>query len=270
MKKYGFIGCGNMGGAIASAVAKTVPGECLFLSNRTKKKAEDLALTIGAMVSDNIEIAKNCDVIFLGVKPQMMEEVLGGISGYLKKRNTADFVLVTMAAALSIEDIRRMSGVDARVLRIMPNTPVSVGEGIVLYAYDEKLSEADAAEIMGSLKAAGECIALSEKLIDAGSVVAGCGPAFAQMFIEALADGGVAAGLPRKESVKLAAQMLLGSAKLTLVSGKTPGELKDAVCSPGGSTIEGVKALEDKGFRGAAIDAVLASYEKTLRMKTKK
>ena len=267
MKKYGFIGCGNMGGALALAVAKTVSGENIYLANKTVKKAEDLASKFGGKVSDNESIAKDCDVIFLGVKPQMMEGMLADIKSVLTARNPGDYVLVTMAAALTIEDIRRMAGGKARVLRIMPNTPVSVGEGIILYSYDDTLGEEAAEEIISVLKAAGECVNLPEKLIDAGSAVAGCGPAFAQMFIEALADGGVACGLPRDKATRLAAGMLKGSATLTLESGKTPGELKDAVCSPGGSTIEGVRALEEKGFRGAAMAAVSAAYEKTLKMK---
>ncbi|MBP5152452.1 MAG: pyrroline-5-carboxylate reductase [Lachnospiraceae bacterium] len=267
MKKYGFIGCGNMGGALALALSKTVSGDNIFLANKTAKKAEDLAVKTGGRVTDNKTVAKDCDVIFLGVKPQMMEGMLEDIKPVLLARDPGDYVLVTMAAALTIADIRSMAGGKARVLRIMPNTPVSVGEGIILYSYDDTLEKETAEEIIDALKAAGECVNLPEKLIDAGSAVAGCGPAFAQIFIEALADGGVACGLPRDKATRLAAGMLKGSATLTLTSGKTPGELKDAVCSPGGSTIEGVRALEEKGFRGAAMDAVSAAYEKTLKMK---
>ena len=266
-KTYGFIGCGNMGGAMARAVAKTVAGSDIYLSNRTSAKAEALAAELHANAVTNLDIARNCDYIFLGVKPQMMEEVLTDLSEFLKLRDSDSFVLVTMAAALSIADIRRMSGCDCRVLRIMPNTPASIGEGVILYAYDSTLDKETASDIILSLKGAGECVLLPEKLIDAGSAVAGCGPAFAQMFIEALADGGVACGLPRMESTLLAAKMLKGSAALTLESGSTPGELKDQVCSPGGSTIQGVRTLEKCGFRGAVMDAVIAAYDKTLDMK---
>lgn len=268
-KKYGFIGCGNMGGAIARAVSKTVPGSDIYLANRTVAKAKALAEELKANASDNLDIARNCDYIFLGVKPQMMAEVLSDISEFLKLRDPGSFVLITMAAALSIADIRSMAGCDCKVLRIMPNTPVSIGEGVVLYAYDSTLEKETVNEIIRALSEAGECVLLPEKLIDAGSAVAGCGPAFAQLFIEALADGGVACGLPRMEATLLAAKMLKGSAALTLTSGSTPGELKDQVCSPGGSTIQGVRVLEERGFRGAAMDAVIAAYDKTLDMKKK-
>ncbi len=266
-KKYGFIGCGNMGGAIAGAVAKRVDPKNIFLSNRTASKAQDLAGKIGGKAVTNEDIARDCDVIFLGVKPQMMEEVLGDISATLSKRHAGSFVLVTMAAALAIDDIRRMAGCPCKVIRIMPNTPVAIGEGVVLYAYDSKVDKETVNEVILALKEAGECVLLPEKLIDAGSAVAGCGPAYAELFIEALADGGVACGLPRMEATLLAAKMLQGSAALNLASGETPGELKDRVCSPGGSTIQGVRVLEERGFRGAAMDAVIAAYEKTLKMK---
>jgi len=266
MKKYGFIGCGNMGSAVAMAARKAMPGEQIYLANKTINKAESLAKKLKANVSSNDEIAKNCDYIFLGVKPQMMADMLANISSVLKVRKDR-FILVTMAAALSIEDIRKMAGGDYPVIRIMPNTPVSVGEGVIMYSYDDKVTADEVNEFTSSLKAGGKLVELPERLIDAGSAVAGCGPAFAEMFIEALADGGVACGLPRKQAIELASQMLLGSAKLTLTSKKAPGELKDAVCSPDGTTIQGVRTLEERGFRGAAMDAVIAAYDKTLALK---
>ena len=266
-KKFGFIGCGNMGGALALAVSRSDVDKEIILSNRTTEKAEKLAKEIGAVAANNREVFDSCDYIFLGVKPQMMKDVLSDAAPVLKKRPHGSFVLITMAAALTIDDIRNMAGVSCPVLRIMPNTPVSVGEGVVMYAYDEKISKASVDEIVRALEPAGECVPLPESLIDAGSAVAGCGPAFAQMFIEALADGGVACGLPRATAVRLASQMLLGSAKLTLTSGKNPGVLKDEVCSPGGTTIEGVRALEEHRFRAAAMAGVTAAYEKTLKLK---
>lgn len=266
MSTFGFIGCGNMGSAVSMAVRKAVPGDNIFLANKTVSKAEALAKKLKANVSSNEEIAEKCNYIFLGVKPQMMADMLKGISSELKARKDR-FILVTMAAALSIEDIRNMAGGDYPVIRIMPNTPVSVGEGVIMYSYDDKVTVEEIAEFTKALKAGGKLVELPERLIDAGSAVAGCGPAFAQMFIEALADGGVACGLPRKQAIELASQMLLGSAKLTLTSGKAPGELKDAVCSPGGTTIQGVRTLEERGFRGAAMDAVIAAYDKTLQLK---
>lgn len=171
------------------------------------------------------------------------------------------FVLVSMAAGLTMARVQEMAGAEYPVIRIMPNTPVSVGEGIIQYdslaVTEEELSAFTDALIHGGL-----LDPLPEKLIDAGSAVAGCGPAFADLFMEALADGAVACGLPRGKAQHYAAQMLLGAARLALESGSHPGQLKDAVCSPGGSTIAGVKALEDRAFRAACMEAVEAAYEK--------
>ena len=271
--KYGFIGCGNMGGALIRAAAAAVDPREIFISNRTAQKAELLAKETGVMFSDNMSIAESCDYIFLGVKPQNMAETISTVRDTLKARKD-DFVLVSMAAAVSIEDIRGMyctpsdgsSGKDVAVIRIMPNLPVSVGEGVILMS-SECVSEEQMECFKVLLSKAGLLIPVEEKLIDAGSAISGCGPAFAFMFIEALADGGVECGLPRKTAKTLAAQMLLGSAKQALSSGLHPEELKDNVCSPGGSTIAGVHALEEKAFRSACAGAVLSAYEKTLNMK---
>ena len=275
MIRVGFIGTGNMGGALAKAVARTDGNYEILLTNRTMDKAEKLAKTLkeefGAKAlaaSDNSRIAKEADYIFLGVKPQMMEDMLGSISDTLRLRaeNGGSFTLITMAAGLSIADIRKMAGGDYQAIRIMPNTPVEIGEGMILYSADNIGSEVKE-EFIRMLKKAGRLTELPESLIDAGSAVSGCGPAFAYMFTEALADGGVEAGLPRAKAYELAAQMLKGSAELVLESGKHPGELKDAVCSPGGTTIEGVRVLEEGGLRGLVMDAVIAAYEKNAALR---
>lgn len=266
MKKYGFIGCGNMGGALAEAVSKKIEPSSIYISNRTHEKAVSLAERLGAFATDNSTIARECDVIFLGVKPQMMEAMLTDIKDVLASR-TDRFVLVTMAAALTIDKIRAWAGGNYAIMRIMPNTPASVGAGVIIYSVDKYINSSETDEIVDALSESGMLIELPENQIDAASAVAGCGPAFADMFIEALADGGVACGLPRAVATKLAAKMVEGSGKLVLESGKTPGALREAVCSPGGTTIEGVRTLEEKGFRAAAMDAVIAAYDKTLRMK---
>jgi len=170
-----------------------------------------------------------------------------------------------MAAGLSIASIREMAGVDFPVIRIMPNTPAAIGRGMVLCCA-EGVSDAALQTFRAAMAGAGLLDFVEEKLIDAGSAVAGCGPAFAAMLIEALADGGVACGLPRAKAQLYAAQMLLGTAALALETGEHPGALKDAVCSPGGSTIQGVRALEARGFRSAAFEAVVAAYDKTLEL----
>jgi len=262
--KFAFIGTGNMGGALATAAAKAIGGNRVLLANRTVEKAQTLADRIGAKVVSNEQAAREGDCLFLGVKPQMMAGMLDGIRDALASRATP-CVLVTLAAGLDIAAIRRMAGGDYPVIRIMPNTPVAVGKGMVMCCADgvgPEMLEAFTSAMAG----AGVIDFVDEKLIDAGSAVAGCGPAFAAMLIEALADGGVACGLPRAKAQLYAAQMLLGTAALALESGQHPGALKDAVCSPGGSTIQGVRALEARGFRSAAFEAVVAAYDKTLEL----
>ena len=261
MANFGFIGTGNMGGALARAARKALSGDQILLSNRTAAKAEALAAELQCRAVDNETAAKEADYLFLGVKPQMMAALLAELQPVLSARRDR-FVLVTMAAGLTIADIQRMAGGDYPVLRIMPNTPAAIGEGMVLYAPGAGITEAEVQTFLDAMAGAGRFSPLPEKLIDAGSAVAGCGPAFVDLFIEALADGGVACGLPRAQALEFAAQMVAGSARLVLESGQHPGALKDAVCSPGGTTIQGVRALEAGGFRSAVIEAVIAAYEK--------
>ena len=264
--KLGFIGVGNMGGALARAARRNTPSTCICVANRSPEKAKALAAELPCRVKTNAEIAAWADYIFLGVKPQMMGELLEELAPVLAERKNR-FILVTMAAGLTAADIQAMAGGDYPVLRVMPNTPSSVGEGMILYARGPGVTEAEEHVFLEAMAGAGRFSPLSERLIDAGSAVSGCGPAFVDLFIEALADGGVACGLPRAQALEFAAQMVLGSAKLLLESGRHPGALKDAVCSPGGTTIQGVRRLEEAGFRGAVMDAVIAAYEKTLALK---
>ena len=264
IKTIGFLGCGNMGGAVARAVCRGVGPENVALANRTPAKAEALAEALGCRAATNDVVAQDCDVIFLGVKPQMMADMLAGIAPILAKRS-GRFVLVTMAAGLSMARVREMAGGAYPIIRIMPNTPASVGEGMIQYCSSHVTAEEEA-EFCKLMAPAGRLDPVPETLIDAASCVSGCGPAWVYQFIEALADGGVACGLPRAKAQEYAAQMVLGSAKLVLESGQHPGALKDAVCSPGGSTIQGVRVLEEHGLRGAVMDAVLAAYDKTKEM----
>ena len=171
-------------------------------------------------------------------------------------------MLVSMAAGLTMEQISAMAGGAYPVIRIMPNTPCAVGAGVVLYDANSLVTSQELSAFTNALSGAGVLDRLEERLIDAGSAVAGCGPAFACLFLEALADGGVACGLPRQKALLYAAQMLEGTARLMLETGSHPGAMKDAVCSPGGSTIAGVHALERQGLRAAAMDAVIAAAEK--------
>ena len=264
MKTIGFLGCGNMGGAIARAVCKAADPQNVFLANRTAAKAEALAAELGCNTATNAKVAAECDLIFLAVKPQMMEALLEPLKFTLDERPDR-FVLCSMAAGLPISRIQEMAGEDFPVIRIMPNTPASVGEGMIQYCSSNVTAEEEE-EFLKLMAPAGRLDAVAESMMDAASCVSGCGPAWVYQFIEALADGGVACGLPRAKAQEYAAQMVLGSAKLVLESGKHPGELKDAVCSPSGSTIQGVRVLEENGFRGAVMDADLAAYNKTKEM----
>ncbi len=260
--RFGFIGCGNMGGALALAAARCVTPDTIALSDAIPEQADRLAQSLGARSCDNDKIAALCRYIILAVKPQVLPEVLKSISPILKSRKDR-FLIVSMAAGVTIDSIRAMAGEEYPVIRIMPNTPAQVGEGMTLYATSENVLEEDLSEFLDILKAAGRHDELSENLIDAASALSGCGPAFVYMFIEALADGAVECGLPRSKALLYAEQTILGAAKLAIQSGSHPGALKDAVCSPGGSTIAGVHALEAAGFRCAAMTAVMTAFKKT-------
>lgn len=258
--KIGFIGCGNMGGALAKAVCKRVDSATVSLSNRSPEKAKKLAEELGCIHSTNQIIASDCTWIFLGVKPHLMGGVLAEIAPILRQRTT-EFVLVTMAAGLGTARIQEMAQGKYAVIRTMPNTPSAIGAGVLQYCGRDTTPE-QLAIFADLLSDAGLVDYLPEELIDAASCVSGCGPAFAYLFIEALADGGVACGLPRDKAMLYAAKMLQGASQLVLETGEHPAKLKDQVCSPGGSTIQGVRALEEGGFRSAAIQAVLAAFEK--------
>lgn len=260
--EIGFIGTGNMGGALARAAGRKVPGEKLLLANRSAEKAQALAEELHAQVVDNQDVAQKAGWIFLGVKPQGMAGMLAGIAPVLRKREER-FVLVSMAAGLSVRQIQEMTVEGFPVIRIMPNTPSAIGEGMNLYHCGPGVTEKEEREFLEIMAEAGRFTRIPEDLMSAGAAVAGCGPAFVDLFIEALADGGVACGLPRAQALEFAAQMVVGSAKLLLETGRHPGQLKDAVCSPGGSTIQGVRKLEAAGFRGAVMEAVIAAFEKS-------
>lgn len=264
MFDFGFIGTGNMASALCEALAKCVEPKKILLSNRTAKKAEDLANKLGCNFSDNKSVAEKCKYIFLGVKPQMLGTLANEIKPYLESRSDR-FILVSMAAGRSTADIRELFG-NYPIIRIMPNVASAVGEGMTLCAKNSLVTDGEYAEFFSAMSMSGKIDDIPENLIDAASAVSGCGPAFVFEIIEALADGAVACGVPRDKAYLYAAQTLLGSAKLMLTTGKNPASLKDSVCSPGGTTIEGVRKLHEGGLSSALIEAVIASYEKTLNI----
>lgn len=264
MLKIGFIGAGNMGSALAKAVKGSTIDTRIYISNRTGEKAEKVASELGISASTNEEISEKCDIIFFAVKPNVLPEMTDGIKKILSGRN--DFTVVSMAAGISIEKIISYLGFSCPVIRIMPNTPVSIGEGMTLWCANDLVCDSTKTLFKKILESSGALDEISESLIDAGSAVSGCGPAFVYMFIEAFSDGAVECGLSREKAQKYAVQTLIGAASMVEVSGMHPGKLKDAVCSPGGSTIAGVHALENGAFRATVINAVKASFDKTKKL----
>lgn len=260
--KVGFIGCGNMGGALARAVSQNTQIK-VYISDYNEEKALAFSKEIGAEKSDNITISKECDFIFLGVKPNVVEAVLEGIKEALGSNGHG--VLVSMAAGVSLDKLAATVG-ERAVIRIMPNTPVAVGCGMISWCKSSAVTDETARAFEEILGCAGKLLAIDEKLIDAATAVAGCGPAFVYMFTEALADGAVSCGLPRDAALIMAAETVRGAAEMILKSGKHPEKLKDDVCSPGGSTIVGVQALERGAFRADTAGAVIAAYEKTKKL----
>ena len=250
---YGFIGCGNMGGAIAKALAKTTTD---FAITDRSGRAIALAAEIPCGDLSAEEIAQQCDRIFLGVKPHMMKDVLAPLQAILAQRKP---LLITMAAGLTMAQIEEFAGCSLPVIRIMPNTPVAIGKGVIQYCRNPLVTEGMLSSFLADLEFSGRLEALEERLIDAGSAISGSGPAYVYMFIEALADGAVACGIPRAKALEFAAATVIGAGEMVLATGQHPGALKDAVCSPGGSTIAGVRALENHGFRAAAMEAVIAT-----------
>ena len=225
------------------------------------QKAEELAKRLKGRTAENAALAAECDVLFFAVKPNALASMIEGIRDILKNRS--DYLIISMAAGVSIAKINGYLSFDAPVIRIMPNTPASVGEGMILWCADALVSDAAKERFLRIMSRAGELDELSESLIDAGCAVSGCGPAFVYMMIGALADGAVECGIPRDKALKYATQTLLGAATLVKATGLHPEALKDAVCSPGGSTIAGVHALEDGAFRASIMNAVCASFRKT-------
>lgn len=253
---FGFIGVGNMGGAVAAAVCKGAGADKVLLCNRTAQKAEQLAARLGCAVTDNQTAAETCRYLFLGVKPQNMKELLERLRPILQDKKP---VLVSMAAGLTAKQIEEMAGGSIPVMRIMPNTPVAMGCGVIMYCKNHLLTEADEQALVQALSPAGIVDPLEETLMDAGSALCGCSPAFTDLYMEAMADGAVACGIPRAKALKYAAAAVAGAARLALESGEHPGVLKDKVCSPGGSTIQGVRVLENRAFRGAVMEAVITA-----------
>jgi pyrroline-5-carboxylate reductase len=269
------IGSGNMGSALMKGATKIIGAGHVFFTDTDKPKARAIAKALGAgTFASNTEACQKGDYIFLAVKPQVMSAVLEEISPVLGARNAGGAkelkAVISMAAGWSIGKIQSLlqqhGAAGVPVIRIMPNTPALISKGMIALSASAEVKAAHLTELEQILCAAGTVDRVEERYLDAVTGLSGSGPAFVYMFIEALADGGVRAGLPRDKALRYAAQTVLGSAAMVQETGKHPGELKDMVCSPAGTTIAGVAALEHAAFRGAVMDAVEAAWRRAGEM----
>lgn len=264
-KIIGFIGGGNMGSAIIGGLLSSglSDKDHIIAADKNPESIARLKNTYGIQAStENIEISSNADILFLSVKPNMFATVIPEIKDSIK----ANAIIVSIAAGQPIARIESLFEKPIKLVRVMPNTPALVGASMSALCKNENITEEEIAEIQEIFNSFGESEIVSENLIDAVVGVSGSSPAYVYMFIEAMADAAVADGMPRAQAYKFAAQAVLGSAKMVLETGKHPGELKDAVCSPGGTTIEAVAVLEKNGFRNAVIEAQRACVKKSIEM----
>ena len=268
MKKngmIGFIGLGNMAKAMIGGMLEKgiVDIERIIGSAETERTAKEAAGKFHIQTTtDNKMVAGNAKIVFLAVKPQLLENVIAEIRDCI----TDDTLIVSIAAGKTMEEITKMFGREISLVRCMPNTPALVGEGCTGVCRNEKVTGEEFDCVMELLSSFGSASEVPERLMDAVVGVSGSSPAYVFLFIEAMADGAVAAGMPRKQAYEFAAQAVLGSARMVLETGKHPGELKDMVCSPAGTTIEAVRILEEKGFRGIVMDAMEACVRKSRKM----
>ena len=261
--KIGFIGIGNMGSAMFKGALSSMGKEQLCYTDINQELMTAVEEETGVKgLETNVDVVKVSDVIVLAVKPQYMDMVLEDIRSFLSH----DHILLSIAPGVTIDRIKTVVGFDVRVVRSMPNTPALVLEGMSAYTFSkDDYTEEEKADVKAFFESFGRAVMVAEHQMDEVVPVSGSSPAYFFMMLEAMADAAVLTGLPRQQSYELAAQSMLGAAKMVLETGTHPGVLKDGVCSPGGTTIEAVKVLEEKGFRGAIIDAMVACHDKTKR-----
>ncbi|MDE7132297.1 MAG: pyrroline-5-carboxylate reductase [Lachnospiraceae bacterium] len=263
--KIGFIGLGNMAKAIIGGMLdqKIVRAEDIIGTAKTEETMAAVREMYGIGIrKNNIEVAEESDTLILAVKPQFFAEVIGQIRDTVSE-NT---LIVSIAAGKSMEWIEKTFGREIKLVRCMPNTPALVGAGCTGVCVNERVSEEETAYSIKLMESFGKASLVPEHLMDAVGAVSGSSPAYVFMFIEAMADAAVAAGMPRKQAYEFAAQAVYGSAKLILETGRHPAELKDMVCSPAGTTIQGVRVLEERGMRGAIIDALTTTVEQSKKL----
>lgn len=260
--KIGFIGLGNMAQAMIGGILKNrlAQPEEIFGSAKTAATEEKIKQSFGISITgDNVKTAQEAELLFLAVKPQFFPEVIAQI----KDVDFTGKTVVSIAPGKTLAWLAAQFGAGLAFVRAMPNTPALVGEGCTAVCFADCVAQERKDEVMTVLGSFGKAFEVPERLMDVVPGVSGCAPAWVFMLLEAMADGAVAEGMPRKQAYEFAAQAVLGSAKLMLETGKHPGELKDMVCSPAGSTIQAVRVLEEKNFRGAVMDAVIACIEKS-------
>lgn len=278
----GCIGCGIMGGAVMRSIAKANLGINIYVSAAHYEKAESFASSLCKYASGstefkavktNTELAEKCDIIFIAVKPAFVKSVLEEIKGSFTQKK----ILVSMAAGLTLASLTdacngenlsapESAFVEPRIMRIMPNLPAVFGESMTALCIGKNVEESDVSLVKGLLSAAGKVEQVTEKMMDGVTAVSGSGPAYVFMFIEALADAAVKFGIPRKQAYIYAAQTVKGAAMMALEDPRSISELKDAVCSPSGTTIEGVASLEKNGFRGTVIEGATAAYKRSIEL----
>ncbi len=260
--KLGFIGCGNMASAMIGGILKKgdIKKEDIAGYDVSQEACSRTKNAFGIRIENgNTKVAEFADVLVLAVKPIYMGDVIDEIKNIIKKET----IVVTLAPGKPLSQTTQAFGGEVKVIRTMPNTPAMVSEGMTALCKNSFVTDEELASVKGLFESLGKAEVVPESLMDAVCGVSGSSPAFVFMFIEAMADAAVAEGMPRRQAYKFAAQSVLGSAKLVLESGKHPGELKDMVCSPGGTTIEGVDVLEKEGFRSSVIGAVRAAAKKS-------
>ncbi|MGV8981180.1 pyrroline-5-carboxylate reductase [Clostridium sp.] len=264
-KTIGFIGCGNMARAMIGGIVKSnlVPSEHVIASNPSDKSLNKVKEEYNILVTkNNVEVAEYADIVILAIKPDKYFQVIDEIKTYLKK----DVIIVTIAAGITLDHMSSKLGDGAKVIRTMPNTPALVGQGMSALCANRNVNKEELQDVVDIFESFGKIELLEENLIELVPAVSGSSPAYVYMFIEALGDGAVLQGMPRDKAYRMAAQAVLGAAKMVLETGEHPGKLKDNVCSPGGSTIAAVYTLEKNNFRGSVISAMESCTEKSIKM----
>ncbi|MGE5473132.1 MAG: pyrroline-5-carboxylate reductase [Ignavibacteriales bacterium] len=264
-KRIGIIGCGNMGGALVKGIIKSgeVDAESILVLDEEHKKAETLSKKYGVIARARLnDVLRFADYVILAVKPSIVPEVLKK----MKKDELRDTVIISIAAGVTIESIEKVLECECKVARVMPNTPALIKESMSAICYNKNINDKEMTSIKKIFEYIGRVIEVNENQMNAVTALSGSGPAYVFMFIEAMADAGVRMGLKRDIAYELSAQTVLGSAKMVMETGKHPGELKDMVCSPAGTTIEAVYQLEKRGFRGTVMKAIGEAFEKAEEM----